>query len=108
QERGDVDLDGTHVTAGAAQARGVGELGRLRQAEELRAQHRADGTGIDRPVRVAADLAVHRAGVETRAAANTGECLQGHRGPEHRRPAVVQYHDVQLLRSLVLRVALRA
>src|SRR2546426_5651372 len=101
-------LDGTDVTAGAAQARGVGELGRPPQPEQLWGQHRADGAWIDRPVRVAADLPVYRAGVEARAAADARERLPGHRGRQQARAAVVEQHDVQLRRPLILRAPLRA
>src|SRR2546426_11444413 len=59
-------LDGTDVTAGAAQARGVGGLGRPPQPEQLWGQHRADGAWIDRPVRVAADLPGYRGSEERR------------------------------------------
>src|SRR2546422_5556166 len=108
EEQGrDVDLEGADVPAGTEETGGVGEGGRARQSEQLGAQHRADGTGIDRPVRVPADLAVHRTGVETRAAPDAGERLAGDRGREHARAAIVQHHDVQFLRPLVLQSALR-
>src|SRR6266550_8314159 len=108
QQRRDVDLDGTDVPAGTAQTRGVGEGGRAREPEQLGAQHRADRTGIDGPVRMAADLAVHRTGVETGAAPYTGERLSGDGRGQHARAAVVQHHDVQLFRPLVLRSPLCA
>ena len=66
-----------------------------------RRQDAADRAGIDAAVGVAADAPVHRAGVEARPAADALQAL-AERRRQHARPAVVQQHQVELLRAVDL------
>ena len=61
QDLRDVDLDRAHFVAGAAQRRRVRQRLRVFQTLQLRREDRADRTAVDRPVGVAAGLAVDRA-----------------------------------------------
>src|SRR5918996_4456663 len=54
QHRGNVDLHGADLVAGAAQARGPGQIRGLLEAAELRRQDRPDRARVDRLVGVAA------------------------------------------------------
>ena len=72
-----------------------------------RCNQRTDRTWIDAAVCVAADLSIDRTCIETRAAADARERLPRDRVTEHRRAAVVEQHDVQLLGPLVFGPPLR-
>ncbi len=67
----------------------------------------ADRPRIDAAVGVPADLLIHRAGVQARAAADAVEDL-GQLAAEHLAAAVVDEHDVQLLGTVGLAGAARA
>ena len=62
-------------------------------------QDAADRPGVDAAVGVAADAAVDRAGVQAGAAADALQAL-AERRRQHPRPAVVQQHQVELLRTV--------
>ena len=67
---------------------------------ELRGQDRADRARIDRAVRVPAGALVDRADVQAGAAADAVQRLAAHRVGEHRGAAVVEQHQVELLRPV--------
>ena len=69
---------------------------------QLRCQDRADRPRVDRAVRVPARARVDRADVEARAAADAVQSLPAHLVGEHARAAVVEQHDVQLLRPVAV------
>jgi hypothetical protein len=77
QYLGDVDLDGTHLVARAAQRRGVGKRvgSGLPNADELGSQDRADRARIDGVVSVPAGSLVDGADVQARRAADAVEGL---------------------------------
>src|SRR6185503_18503652 len=98
---------GTDVAAGAAQARGARQFGKAVEATKAWRDDRADGSRIDVAVGVAADAAVHGAGVQARPAADAAEDF-GRLAGKHVRPAVVEEHDVQFLRPALVAGAARA
>ena len=65
---------------------------------QLRRQDRADRARVDRPVRVPAGPLVDRADVQAGRAADAAQRRPPGRVGERRRPAVVQQHQVELLR----------
>src|ERR1035441_5439742 len=96
----DVDLDRTHLAARATQAGSERQSGLVRYAHELRRDDGADGSRVHPRKAVAADLAVHRAGVQTRAAADAVQRLPlGAVGQQLGAP-VVEQHDVKLFRPI--------
>ena len=97
------------VHARAAQRRRVGELGRLLVLASASSgrEHRADRAAVHPAVGVAADLAVHGAHVQARAAADARQDLL-QLGAEDVAAAVVEDHDVQLVGPVGLALAARA
>ena len=75
---------GTDALAAAAEGRGVGQVARLLDADQLRRQHRADRAGIDPAIGMAADRAIDRAMVHAGAAADAAQHVL-HLGAQHRR-----------------------
>src|SRR5690349_8199289 len=98
----DVDFHRTRFVARAAQA------GRLRQILEIteplkqRRDQRADRPGIDAAVRVSADLAVNRARVEARAAADAAQRLAIFLAREDFAAAVVDQDEMEFLGAIAL------
>ena len=95
------------LLAGAAQARGKGQVLVALEAVEQGREHGADGTGVDRLVGVAAHGPVHGAEIGAAAAADAVE----HRlvlGPQDAGATVVDDHHVQLLRTVDVVCASRA
>ena len=70
QDFRNVDLHRTNFIACAAERRRIGQRARVLHVLELWRKDRADRSGVNRAVCVAAGLAVHRAGVQARAAAD--------------------------------------
>ena len=92
--------------AAAAEGRGVGQVGCLLDADQLRRQDRADRAGVDPAIGMAADRAVDRAMVHAGAAADAAQHVL-HPGAEHRGAAVVEQHDVVLRRPVEIAIAFR-
>ena len=82
------------------------QVGGLLEPGQQRHEHRAHRPRVDRPVRRAARLPVHRAHVQARAAADAREHLVIATAGELR-PAVVEDHDVQLVGPVLLALAAR-
>ena len=97
----DVDAHRAHVLARAAQRRGMGEVLDRAIPFQHGGEQDADGAGIRVAVRVPADLPVHRADVETGAAAQTVEGL-AQRPRDLPDATVVHQDEVQLLGPLQL------
>ena len=100
QQRRDVDAHRAGVEAGAAQGGRVRQGRVLLDAGQLWAEHGADRARVDRAVGVPAGAFVHRADVEAGAAPDAVQRaaadLVGQRGG----PAVVEQHEVELLRPV--------
>ena len=75
QHLGQVDLHRTDFRAGPAQAGGEGQPRRVRGPQELRGENGADRPRVHPRKAVAADSAVHRAGVQAGPAANAVQRL---------------------------------
>ena len=97
----------TDALAAAAEGRGVGQVGRFLDAQQLRRQHRADRAGIDPAIGMAADRAIDRAMVHAGAAADAAQHVL-HLGAQHRGAAVVEDDDVIVLRPVEVARPLRA
>ena len=103
QHLGDVDPHRADLEAGAAQAGGVGQgVGLLVHADALeqRVEDRADRARVDRAVGVAAGALVDRADVQAGRAADAAQRLPADLVGQDVGPAVVQQHDVHLLRPV--------
>ena len=95
--------DRADLEAGAAQRRGVGQRVDLRvgaDALEQRVEDRADRAGVDRAVGVAADPLVDRADVQAGRAADAAQRLPADLVGQRAGAAVVEQHDVHLLRPV--------
>ena len=101
------DLHRARGGARAAERRGVREVARLLEPLQQRHEHSAHRARVDGAVRGAAGLPVDRTDVEARAAANAREHLAVAAAGELR-PAVVEDHDVKLVRPVLLARAPRA
>ena len=102
----DVDLDRADLVARAAEARGVRQRGGVLDPDELRREDRADRARVHRAVGVTAGARVDRADVEAGAAADAVRApARPTSSREHARAAVVEQHDVELLRPVALRDA---
>ncbi len=95
------DADRASLPAGAAEARGVGQVLRVLLSLEERGYDGAYRAGVGRAVGVAAGLAVDRADVQAGAAADAVEGLLELRA-EQLGAAVVHEDEVQLLRPVEL------
>src|SRR5262249_23406524 len=71
----DIDLDRAALASGDAQAGGEGQRRRVRYSHELRGNNGPDRSGVDPGKAVSADLAINRAGIQARAAADAEERL---------------------------------
>src|SRR5271155_1415610 len=105
QDFRDVDLDRTDLIAGPAQGRSVGQgiavlEPSIFQLMKLRGQDRADRSGVNRSVGVAAGLAVDRASVETRSAADALQRLFCLGVVEDCAASVVEQDDMDLARAV--------
>src|SRR5205807_3997506 len=98
-------FDRTDFATCSAQAGRVRLLRRIGQAEQLGRDHGADWTGIDRSVRMTADLLIDRAGIKASATANASQRLPRYRPSEHARASVIEQNDVHLIRSFIFRTA---
>ena len=96
---GQRDLHRTDALALAAERRGIRQMSRLVHADQRRRQHRAHRPGIHPAIRVSADRAIHRAVVHARGTADAAQHVL-ELGAQHRRAAVVQQHDVVLVRPV--------
>jgi hypothetical protein len=103
-----VDLDRTHLGARATEAGSERQPGLVRDAHELRRDDGADGPRVDPRKTVAADLAVHRAGVQTGAAANAVKRLPLAAVGQQPRAAVIEQHHVEFVGAVDLAAAPRA
>ena len=103
QHARDVDGDRAHVPTGPAERRGVGkrvDLGVLTDTPQEGVEDGADRAGVDRPVGMATDPLVDRAGVEAGGAADAAQRLSGELVGQRAGAAVVEEHDVHLLRPV--------
>src|SRR5262245_19434806 len=75
QVTGDVDLHRARFVTRSAKAACLRKVLEIPKPLEKRRDQRADGAGIDAAVRVPADLAIDRAGVQARAAADAAKRL---------------------------------
>jgi hypothetical protein len=66
----DVDLERAYLGTIAAKAGGIAEMLELLHALDMRRDHGADGAAVRSAISMTANILVHRAGVETGAAAN--------------------------------------
>ncbi len=96
---GQGDLHRADALALAAEGGGVGQMACLLYADQRRRQHAAHRAGIHPAIGVAADRAVDRAVVHAGGAADAAQHLL-ELGPQHRRTAIVDQHDVVLIRSI--------
>jgi len=96
----DVDLHRTDLVAGAAEGRREGQRRGVLDADQLRYEDRADRSGVDRSVRVAAGAGVDRANVQASAAADAVERLPPDLVAKHARTAVIEQNDMELLRTV--------
>ena len=97
-----------HLEAGAAQRGGVGQRVDLlvrRRRPQQRVEDRADRAGVDRAVGVAAGALVDRAHVEAGRAADAAQRLAADLVGQRAGAAVVEQHDVHLLRAVAGRDA---
>ena len=101
EQIGERDLDRARFGARAAQRRSERKVASLLAATQQRGQHLAHRPRVDAVVRVPADVAVHGADVQARAAPDAREHVFV-RGAEQRASVVVEEHDVQLRRSVDL------
>ena len=100
EEVGNIDFHGTNFPAGSAQGGSEGQFPSLTDAHEFRRDQRADGAAINPPVSVPANLAIDRAGVQARPAANAVQHL-AHLGVGQRLgAAIVHHHHVHFLRTI--------
>ena len=100
QQLRNLDLDRTHLGARAAQARRERQPGILLHAVKLRRDDRADRSRINPRIIVPADLAIHRAMIQARAAANAVQRLPLLRIGQQLGAAVVEQHQVKLVRTV--------
>ena len=102
QRLGDVDRDRAHLVAGAAQGGGVGQgrVGRGGDAAQQRGDDRADRARVGRAVGVAAGPLVDRAHVQAGRAPDAAQRLPAGLVGQRRRAAVVQQHQVEVLRPV--------
>lgn len=102
QHLGDVDLDGAGVVAGPAQGGGERQRSGVLHADELRGEDGADRSGVDGAVGVAAGALEDGADVEAGRAADAAEDLASDLVGEGVGAAVVEQHQVELRRAVVV------
>src|SRR5205823_7386907 len=100
-----VDLDGTDLVAGAAEARGERECRDVFDPQELRREDRADRAWIDRPVRMTTGARVDGTDVQTGAATDAVQSLTPDLVGEDPGAPVVEQDGVHLLRTVAGRDA---
>src|SRR5271168_4726175 len=105
QDFRDVDLDRTDLIAGPAQGRSVGQRiavlePSIFQLMKLRGQDRADRSGVNRSIGVAAGLAVDRAGIQASSAADALKRLLRLCVVEDGAASVVEQDDMELARAV--------
>jgi len=96
----DVDVDRAVVHAGSAEGLPQAEVLGPVDARQKRGHHRPDGSGVGKPVCVASDLAVDRAGVQAGRAADAAEHLAELRVGQNPAAAVVYDDQVKLVGAI--------
>ena len=99
QHRRERDAHGADLLATSVEGAGVRQVVSPVEPHDERGQHRAHRPGVHPAVGVAADRVVHGTVVEARAAADAAQHL-AELAREHRGPAVVDQHHVELLRAV--------
>src|ERR1035437_5446285 len=97
-----IDPHRTNVRAGAAKRAGVGQVRPLLRGTQMRRDDGNDGPLIGGAIRVAADILVNRAGVETRAATDAMQGIALLGIGEQTRANVVEENDVKFPRAVGL------
>src|SRR5579859_7842144 len=93
QDTPNIGLNRTDVPASTAKRRGERQV-RRRRSEEIRADDRADRTGVGHAVGMTADPPIDRTDIEARAAAQAVKRLAQNRIGEHAAAPVIDHHDV--------------
>src|SRR2546423_15468785 len=97
QMLGDVDFDGAGFIARATEARCLRQVLVFSEAFEEWRDQGADRAGVNTAVRVPADLAEDRAGIEARAAANAAQGFPVLFAGKNFSPPVVHQHQMKFL-----------
>src|SRR5579875_139332 len=102
-----IDFHRASGLASAAQRRCMRQMWIIDDAIIERRQNAADRPGVNAAISMAADATIHRAGVQTGAAADALQALAERRS-QHTRAAVVEQYQVKLFRSIRLAAAARS
>ncbi len=95
-----INFDGTGFGAGAAQGRGLRQMFPILKPAQMRCDDRANRPLISRAVTVTADVFENRANIQTGAATDAVQRVTLFGVRQQFRAAVVQQHDVKLLRAV--------
>src|SRR5258706_15709183 len=104
-DAGEWDFHRTYGVAAAAKAARVREMISFCQTVEPGVERRPQRSGIGRTIGVAADRAVHRTMIHASAAADALQHF-ARRTAEHRASAIVEQHDMEILRPVGITGAL--